>query len=155
MNRLLRWIERVVIALMAVVSAVVFGEAVARGVFGRSLIITDELSRYLMIWIVLLGGVLLVRDNGHIRVDIAVNALPPKARRLMLVLADLLSLAFLATLTVVSALTTQDMFAQQTITLGLSMAWFYAALPVGGALMAMLVVHDLVRRFAGAKQVER
>ncbi len=155
MNRLLQWIERLVIALMAVVSAVVFGEVVARGVFGRSLIITDELSRYLMIWIVLLGGVLLVRDNGHIRVDIAVNALAPKARRLMLVLADLLSLAFLATLTIVSALTTQDMFAQQTITLGLSMAWFYAALPVGGALMAMLVVHDLVRRFAGSKQVER
>lgn len=149
MKALLRAIERLVIGIMALVAAIVFGEVVARGVFARSLIVTDELSRYLMIWIVLLGGVLLVRDNGHIRVDIVVDLVPPRARRVLRVLSDLLSLAFLVTFTVVSIITMQEMHTQDTITLGVSMALFYAALPVGGALMALLVARDLLARLAG------
>lgn len=146
MKPLLRVIEWLVIGIMAVVAAIVFGEVVARGLFGRSLIVTDELSRYLMIWIVLLGGVLLVRDNGHIRVDIVVDNIPPRVGWVMRVLSDLLSLAFLATLTVVSVVVAREMGTQHTITLGVSMAWFYAALPVGAALMAVLVTIDLIAR---------
>jgi TRAP-type C4-dicarboxylate transport system permease small subunit len=149
MRSFIRAIELAVIGLMTIVAAVVFGEVVARGVFGRSLIITDELSRYLMIWIVLLGGVLLVRDGGHIRVDVVVQSLPPRARLVLLALADLLSLVFLVTLSVISAVTTMEMRTQHTITLGTSMAWFYAALPVGGVLMALLVARDLIRRITG------
>lgn len=151
MKRLIRAIELIVIGLMGVVAAIVFGEVVGRGLLGRSLIVTDELSRYLMIWVVLLGGVLLVRENGHIRVDIVVSAMPPAWRRIVLTLADLLSLAFLVTLTVVSALTTLEMRSQHTITLGVPMALFYAALPVGGALMSALVARDLVGRISARR----
>jgi len=145
----IRTIEIAVIALMAIIAAVVFGEVVARGLFARSLIVADELSRYLMIWVVLLGGALLVRDNGHIRVDFIVTIVPSWARRSLLVLADVLSLVFLVALTATSFLTTLEMRTQQTITLDVPVALFYAALPVGGALMTILVTLDLVRRIAG------
>lgn len=155
MKPLLRIIEWLVIGIMAVVAAIVFGEVVARGLFGRSLIVTDELSRYLMIWIVLLGGVLLVRDNGHIRVDIVVDNISPRVGWVMRVLSDVLSLAFLATLTVVSVVVVQEMDTQHTITLGVSMAWFYAALPVGAALMAVLVAIDLIARLTRRDAVRK
>ncbi len=149
MKAVIRAIEIAVITLMAIVAAVVFGEVVARGLFARSLIVTDELSRYLMIWVVLLGGVLLVRDNGHIRVDFVVTNMPQWMQRPVLVLSDLLSLVFLVALTGTSLLTTMEMRAQQTITLGVPVALFYAALPVGGALMTILVACDLLRRLFG------
>jgi TRAP-type transport system small permease protein len=154
MKAAIRVVELIVTTLIAVITAVVFGEVVMRGLFSRSLIVTDELSRYLMIWVVLLGGVLLVRDGGHIRVDFVVDALPRRLRRVLLILADILSLVFLLALTASSLLTTLEMRGQQTITLGVPVAIFYAAFPVGGALMMLLVAGDLVRRVAG-RQPER
>lgn len=154
MKAAIRVIELIVTTLMAVITAVVFGEVVMRGLFSRSLIVTDELSRYLMIWVVLLGGVLLVRDGGHIRVDFVVDALPRRLRQVLLILADILSLVFLLALTASSLLTTLEMRGQQTITLGVPVAIFYGAFPVGGALMMLLVAGDLVRRVAG-RQPER
>ena len=97
---LVRAIEVAVLAAMGVVSVVVIVEVILRYTLGETLVVTEELSRYLMVWIAFLGSVLLMRERGHIAAEGLGSWLGPLGRRLIGLVADLLSLVFLLTLTV-------------------------------------------------------
>lgn len=141
---LVRAIEIVVILLMGVIIGVVIGETFMRGIFGISLIITDELSRYLMVWTALLAASLLVFEDGHIRVALLPDSLGPRSRKIVYTLSQLVVLAFLTMVIVASLEILPSISRQKTVTLGLSMAWFYAALPVSCGLMAIFALRNLV-----------
>jgi len=66
---LVRAIEVAVMAAMAVVSVVVMVEVILRYALGETLVVTEELSRYLMVWVAFLGAVLLMRERGHIAAE--------------------------------------------------------------------------------------
>jgi TRAP-type C4-dicarboxylate transport system permease small subunit len=66
----------------------------ARYVLNHSLFWSEELARYLFIYLVFLGAAIVLRREGHIRVSFFVEQLPPRLRRGIAVLGDLLLLGF-------------------------------------------------------------
>jgi TRAP-type C4-dicarboxylate transport system permease small subunit len=152
MRVLIRSVELVVIALMGTISTVVIAEVALRNFLGTSLIITDELSRSLMVWTALLAATLLVHEDGHVRITLLTEALPPRLATALYVVAQLVVLSFLALLIVSSLSLMPSVRQQNTVTLGVSIAWFYAALPVTGALMFILTVHNLVVRLSDRRR---
>lgn len=146
MATLVRVIETIVILMMGVIVGVVIGETVMRGVFGVSLIITDELSRYLMVWTALLAAALLVFEDGHIRVALLPDSLSPMGRRIIYALSQLVVIAFLVAVIAASVMIMPSITKQKTVTLGLSMAWFYSALPVSCGLMVIFALRNLFLR---------
>jgi TRAP-type C4-dicarboxylate transport system permease small subunit len=123
---------------MAVVAAVVVAEVILRYAAGRSLIITEELSRYGMIWVALLASVLVLREEGHIASGVS-GWLGPRGQRVVRLVAELPSLAFLLVLAVAGLQVLPAQLDQQTLTLGVTIFWFYLALPVGALLMALVI----------------
>ena len=146
MARLVRAIELVVILLMGIVTGVVIGETVMRGLFDTSLIITDELSRYLMIWTALLAAALLVHEDGHIRIALLPDALAPGAAKIVYVVSQCVVVAFLLAVIWGSITVMPSLMKQGTVTLGVPMAAFYAALPVSAALMVFFALRNLVMK---------
>lgn len=144
MAALVRGIEVVVILLMGIITGVVIAETVMRDFFGLSLIITDELSRYLMVWTALLAAALLVYEDGHIRIALLPDALGPLGAKMIYALSQLVVIAFLVAVIVASVMIMPSITRQNTVTLGVSMAWFYAALPVSSALMVVFALRNLV-----------
>lgn len=149
---LVRGIEIVVILLMGVITGVVIGETVMRGVFGVSLIVTDELSRYLMVWTALLAAALLVHEDGHIRIALLPDALGPLAGKIVYAISQLVVIGFLVAVIVASLKIMPSITRQNTVTLGLSMAWFYAALPVTSGLMAIFAIRNMIVRLRSPPQ---
>ena len=98
----------------------------------------------------MLTATLLVHEDGHLRLTFLTDALPPVLARIVHVVADLVVLCFLALLVVASLMLMPSVRQQNTVTLGVSMVWFYAALPIGGALMFVLTVRSTVRRLAAS-----
>lgn len=147
MRTFIRAIELAVIVLMGTITVLIVAEVALRGLAGTSLIVTDELSRYLMIWTAMLAATVLVHEDGHLRTTMLPDALPPRAARAVYVVADLIVLCFLGAVVGSSVALIASVREQGTITLGVSMLWFYAALPVCGALMFALTVRALVLRF--------
>ncbi len=141
--RLVRAVEAVVLLGMTVVTTVVVTEVILRYGFGRSLIITEELSRYGMIWVALLASVLVLRDEGHIASG-ATGWLGPRGERVARLVADLLSLLFLLVLAVAGLQVLPAQLDQDTLTLGVTIFWFYLALPVSTLLMALVIVARLL-----------
>lgn len=144
MSIVIRTIEWVVIALVAAVTCLVFTEVVLRDTIGRSLIITEEASRYAMIWVAMLGSALLVAEDGHIRIDIVPAATPPWIKLVLTLLSQICVLGFLAVLTVMTLKIMPEVSRDKTVTLGVSMAVIYAAIPVSGVLMIAFTVLNMI-----------
>jgi TRAP-type C4-dicarboxylate transport system permease small subunit len=141
---LVRAIEVAVLAAMGVVSVVVIVEVILRYTFGETLVVTEELSRYLMVWVAFLGSVLLMRERGHIASEGLAGWLGPRGRRAVGLVADLLSLVFLLTLTIAGLQTLPGQLDQYLTTINIPIFWFYLAIPVGCGLMTLVIVARLL-----------
>lgn len=148
MNILVRIIEWVVMALVAAVTCLVFTEVVLRDAVGRSLIITEEASRYAMIWVAMLGSALLVAEDGHIRIDVIPKTTPPGLKLALTLVSQVCVLGFLAVLTVTTLMIMPEVSRDRTVTLGISMAVIYAAIPVSGVLMIAFTVFNMTSAVA-------
>jgi TRAP-type C4-dicarboxylate transport system permease small subunit len=139
-----RVLQVLVLVAMAVVATVVIVEVLLRYTLGQSLVITEELSRYLMIWVAFLGSVLVMRERGHIAAEGLCDWLGAASRRRVAVVADLLSLAFLLVVAVAGFQVLPAQLDQHLTTINVSIFWFYLAIPVGAGLMAVVVALRLL-----------
>lgn len=141
MERILaRILEGLVILLATVIVSVVTTDVVLRYLFGRSLVITQELSRYLMVWIVFLGSALAVRDNSHIRINVLVNRLPATLKFIVELFSDISILVFCAVLIFEGIRILPAQFQENTTTLGITIFWFYLPIPLGTFFMAIFLI---------------
>jgi TRAP-type C4-dicarboxylate transport system permease small subunit len=152
MRILIRALEWAVTALLGTITLLVIAEIALRNLASTSLIVTDELSRYLMVWTAMLTATLLVHEDGHLRLTYLTDALPPAVARMVHLVSDLVVLCFLALLVGASLMLMPSIRQQNTVTLGVSMVWFYAALPICGTLMFGLTVRATVRRLAARER---
>ena len=86
----------VVAFLLMAMSVTVFGNVVCRYFLDFSLGWYEEISRFLLIWIVFLGAVIALIRGDHLAIDLLSFALPPRANRMLVVLVDVLVLVSLA-----------------------------------------------------------
>ena len=86
----------VVALLLVAMSFTVFGNVVCRYFLDASLAWYEEVSRFLLIWIVFLGAVIAYIKGDHLGIDVLLVFLPPLPRQAVVVAADLLVIVALA-----------------------------------------------------------
>lgn len=138
-----RWLSRTVEILIflcaTVIVTIVTAEVILRYGFNHSLIFTEELSRYLMVWIVFLGSALAIRDGSHININFMVKRFDWRVRKWVHAAAYLLTLVFLLIVTVEGLRILPQQLYQMCITFDLSVFYFYLAIPVGCILMILFL----------------
>ena len=145
-----RLIETAIIIGAAFIVAIVTSEVVLRYVFKHSLIFTEELSRYLMVWIVFLGSALAIRDKAHIRINILTKRLNPAQRKVADLLAYGLVLFFLLVVAIEGFRILPSQLQQMCTTFDLSLFYFYLAIPAGCLLM-MIYLLPVIRETLAEK----
>jgi hypothetical protein len=76
-----------VIALcLAVMVVLVFGNVVLRYGFNSGITVSEELSRWLLVWLTFLGAIVAVREHAHLGVDTLVRMLPPAGKRICFII---------------------------------------------------------------------
>jgi TRAP-type C4-dicarboxylate transport system permease small subunit len=129
MNRLstlsCRALEGVIAVLLALMVVLVFGNVVLRYAFNGGITVSEELSRWLFVWMTFLGALVALREHGHLGTDMLVGRLGRTGKRVCLALAQAAMLG-------VTGLLLRGSWAQMQINLdveapvsGLSMAWVY------------------------------
>lgn len=152
----LAWLDRlvgtllkpVVFAGMAGLTAVITLQIVSR-VFFTSVGWTEEVARFLLIWITFLGAALAYQQGRHIAVTVLRDTLPPALRRIVSGVAVLVAIVFLLTLAKIGWQYMNMQSFQKSPSLRLSMTYVYAVMPFAALLMAGLSVIDLIRLLAG------
>jgi len=84
---ILKWFIVICLAGMVVL---VFGNVVLRYIFNSGLTVSEEFSRWLFVWMVFIGSIVVLHENGHLGLDFIVNNLPRPLRRICLALAHAL-----------------------------------------------------------------
>ena len=79
--RLLAWLMVLALALMVVM---VFGNVVMRYGFNSGITLSEELSRWLFVWMTFLGGVVALNERAHLGTDSLISRLPVLGRKLCL-----------------------------------------------------------------------
>lgn len=85
----LSWLMVLFLALMV---AMVFGNVVMRYGFNSGITLSEELSRWLFVWMTFLGGVVALNERSHLGTDSLISRLPVGGRKLCLAASLLLML---------------------------------------------------------------
>jgi TRAP-type C4-dicarboxylate transport system permease small subunit len=142
-------VERVCIGLMAVLVADVFLGVWSRYVMRATFQWYDEVARLCFVWMIFLGAAVAVRRGAHFRLHLFIDRLAPAARRRADLFATVVVIAFAGVLVAGGIAIYPVAQRQVTDALEISMVWFYGALPVGGALMLLFALPQLVRLARG------
>jgi tripartite ATP-independent transporter DctM subunit len=138
-------IEAAAALLVAAEIAILFAGVLARYVFDRPLVWSDELASMLFLWLAMLGAVIAFRRQEHMRMTAVVAMLPAGARAALDVFATGASLAFLMFIIRPALDYAQDQSFITTPAMEIADAWRAAAMPVGIGLMAVLALLRLAR----------
>ncbi len=87
-----RLIGYLIAAALALMVVLVFGNVVMRYAFNSGFTLSEELSRWLFVWVTFLGAVVALREHAHLGTDMLVGRLGPAGKKLCLGLSLLLML---------------------------------------------------------------
>lgn len=146
------WIDRIVRVLLIILLASLVIDVVWQ-VFTRYVLeapstFTDELARYLLIWVSLLGGAYYSGQNEHIRIDLVTKKLSPGTQRTLSLITNLLIIVFVGTVFIYGGgymVYITWIYPQFTPALQLPMSVVYAIGPISGLLIVYYKMDDMIR----------
>ncbi len=149
MDRFCQLLDLLMAACLAVMLVMVFGNVVLRYAFNSGIAVSEELSRWLFVWLTFLGALVALREHGHLGTDVLVSRLPRAGQRVCAAVSQLLMLG-------VTVLLFQGSLAQVRINwdveapvTGAPMAVVYAAGVVFAVPAALLLLAQLWRTLSG------
>jgi len=144
-----RVLEAVIATMLALMVVLVFGNVVLRYGFNSGITVSEEVSRWLFIWMTFLGAIVALREHGHLGVDMVVQRLPALGKKICLALGHGVMLYIVWLLfqgSLAQARINWDVTAPTT---GASMAIVYAAGLVFAVCAALILVIDLYKLLSG------
>ena len=132
--------------VLVVILVVISMQIIMRYVFNRPLLWSEELSRYLYVWIAWMGCAFCVGTRSHISVPLLTDSLPEQVQKILAVAGNLAvtgALCYLIPHAMTYALG-QKAFMASTVPVG--RIWLFMALPAGLALTVVQLVADTVIR---------
>ena len=135
--------------MLAIMVVMVFGNVVLRYGFNSGITVSEEVSRWLFVWMTFLGAIVAVREHGHLGTDMLVAKLPTWGKKLCLYLSHLLMLYaswLLLTGSWQQTLINWDVSAPTT---GASVAIFYFVGVVFGVSAIVFLLYDLWLALSG------
>ncbi|MDA0685081.1 MAG: TRAP transporter small permease [Bacteroidetes bacterium] len=143
LDRVISILEKGFIALCLLAGALLlFVNVLMRYIFLAPISWAEEVTLYLCVWLVFVGGSVAVREKGHIAIDLLPHILSPQGRVLLARLVALLCLVFLLVFCWYSLqhVVRVKSIGQVTPIMQAPMWLTYLAMPVGSLLMALRVV---------------
>ncbi|UWL61834.1 TRAP transporter small permease [Brucella pseudintermedia] len=83
-------LEFILFLCMTGMVIMVFGNVVLRYGFNSGILISEELSRFLFVWMTFIGAVVVLREHGHLGMDTVIRMMPLNGAKIAKAISDLL-----------------------------------------------------------------
>ncbi len=136
-------IEEILISvLLGVATILVFAQVVARYVFNAGIIWAPELVQHLFLWTVMIGASYGFKHGVHLGVDVLMKKLPDGPRRIMALVAVVISFGFSVYMAYLSFFYVHDAYKMELITVDLEIPQWIpnVALPFGFTLISIRLI---------------
>jgi TRAP-type C4-dicarboxylate transport system permease small subunit len=148
-DRICQVFSYLMVLCLASMVVMVFGNVVLRYGFNSGITASEELSRWLFVWMTYLGAVVALRNRAHLGTDSVVSRLPPAGRKFCLVVSHVLMLGVCGLLFQGGWKQTVINYQSTSAVMEASMAWFYGSGVVFAMLAAIVIAHELWRIVRG------
>lgn len=144
-----RVLDSLVALLLAGMVVLVFGNVVLRYAFNSGITVSEEVSRWMFVWMTFLGAIVALKEHGHLGTDMLVSRLGRRGKRVCLALAQLMML-YATWLLFSGSLAQVRINAEvEAPVSGASVGIFYASGVVFAVSAALLLVRELWRTLSG------
>jgi TRAP-type transport system small permease protein len=148
-DQLCRLFSLLMVACLALMVLMVFGNVVLRYGFNSGITVSEELSRWLFVWMTFLGAVVAVRTHAHLGTDMLISRLPRAGKKACFIAAHLLMLYMCWLMARGGWQQTVINYQTTSAVMEASMAWFYASGVVFAVLAGTILVYELFRLLSG------
>lgn len=153
-----RCLELALGLFMTLMTLDVLWGVITRYALGHQASWTEELARFMLIWIGLLGAAYASGQNLHLRIDLLLLRLSPGKRHQLLQFADLLVMLFAIAIMVVGGIRLMYLtwvLGQSSPALRLPMWLIYSVLPLSGSLVTYYMAGNFWQRRRGLNANEK
>lgn len=145
-------IDNLVNILLFLMFLVVMLEVISRYVMREPFFWTDELARYLMFYMVMLGSSVALREERHPALLFIIEKFSKRIKNLWLTIVDIMIGILLVIIFKEGLSMAIDALSMKTPALRVSFFWVYLALPIGSLLMLYQLVAKYIYRFMGGNK---
>src|SRR6516165_5107737 len=136
--------EAIGAAIVVAETFILYAGVVSRYVFNSPIIWTDELANFLFLWLSMIGTVVALRGNGHMRLTTLVNWVRPGLGKWFNSVAALVVIAFVVEILLPAYEYARDQQFTELTTLGISEGWRAVSILIGMSLAAVIAILRLV-----------
>ena len=142
-------------ALLFALVLVIGAEVIARYVFKSSFSWSNELSRFIFIWLVFIGSSYAVVNDNHIVIEALHNLFPAKARSFLELAGDLVWIVFSIFIAYIGFSycgTLMSGLGNNSAAMDIPIAYIYVSIPIGYLLMAVRILQRLIKKHVKKKR---
>jgi len=139
-----RWLGKLLLIMFGFMVVVIVWQVFSRFVLNAAPVWTEELTRYMLVWVTLLGsGYVMYDKNGHIAVTFFSDMLPPRFQAILLIVRCISTYVMAAALAYYGYY--HALLGERRISTGLNITMDYAyfSIPVGAMLIAIFLTLDI------------
>ena len=134
-----KWLSALMVFSLALMVVLVFGNVFMRYAFNSGFTLSEELSRWLFVWMTFLGAVVALNDRAHLGTDTLVSRLGLSGKKFCLGLSYLIMIVLCGMVFWGSWLQTQVNLTSTSAVMEVSLGIFYAS-GVAFAVLATLIL---------------
>lgn len=150
----IRSIEWLLIALLGVMVVLVFGNVVLRYGFNSGIVFSEEMSRFVFMWLTLLGAMVALHDGAHLGMNSVIAAMPVWGQRITRFTSDSIMLACCVLLSHGTWKQVSLAMDDHSPVIGLPMGLVFSCLLISAVGMGLMLLQSLWRQVTGAMPAE-
>lgn len=151
MDKIMRFLNAVAFAILTLLAV---WQVVTRYFLDNPSTWSEELASYMFAWVTLLGAAYVFGQMGHMNIPILIDRLSEKGQKILMVLIQLIILAFALVVLVYGGYEiTLLTMGQMSSSLGVPMGYFYLSLPISGTFTTIYTILNLYDIFNEKEEV--
>jgi TRAP-type C4-dicarboxylate transport system permease small subunit len=147
-------IEYLIAAFMAAMVVLVFGNVFLRYGFNSGITLSEELSRWLFVWMTFLGAIVALRSHEHLGTDMLIGRLGPVGKKICMGLSQLLMMLCCGLLFKGAYEQAVINWTSTSAVMEVSLSWVYFPGIIFAVLGGLLIALDFIKLVTGQMQDE-
>lgn len=156
-NRLLNSLAVLGGAIVLMIAVLVTIAVLSRYYFGKPMAWSIEIIEYSLLYLTFMGGAWLLRENGHVRIDILIRRLPEKLQRAVNIIPDIIGIIISLCLVWSGAKITLESYHAGTVLykfLGVPRYLIFWVIPFGSLLLLIQFIKLFFKHMARLKMTD-
>lgn len=141
----IKWVIIIASVLMVVCMAY---QVITRYLFHRGNVWSEELTRLLCIWTVLLGSAVAIREKGHLQIDALTNLFHGKKKNVIDAVIEIVVLIFIVIMIKYSIELCRSVGSATSAGLKISKVYIYMVMPIGFGCMVLSSIEVIMKDIA-------